>query len=79
MGVTRAGSSPAADVFSFIYFSMGQVFGICCLLSSLHCNVEEVVDYISLFPPYPPFCMFLLCVYESRLCQAQRGSVRYVF
>lgn len=57
MGVTRAGSSPAADVF-IIFFSMGQVFGICYLLSSLHCNVEEVVDYISLFPPYPAFCNF---------------------
>ena len=37
---------------------MGQLFSICGLLYIRDCDVMKVVDDISLFPPYPKYCMF---------------------
>ena len=37
---------------------MGQVLGVCCLLCYEHCNIPDVIDDLSLFPPSPPFCYF---------------------
>lgn len=35
---------------------MGQLMSIIGLFYVKDCNVSEVVDSLSLFPPYPQFC-----------------------
>ena len=35
---------------------MGQVLGMCELICYHNCNLREVVDDVSLFPPCPPLC-----------------------
>ena len=54
---------------------MGQLMSIVGLLYVKDCNLSEVIDCLSLFPPYPQYCCHSYCKQIDKVDTVKDGYV----